>query len=212
MMFEDGFLPLSPLNFFELGLPCHEVKKAGAIEENKYLLPSTEWLSGEDSPFIVHLGWSQDGIYFYCETDERFDEPNFPSLIQGDSIELFIDTRDMKTVGTLTKFCHHFYFLPAAVEGHQKGEITRFRGEDAHELADPADLELHVKKKGRTTRMHGFIPKKALFGFDPTQFTRLGFTYRINQRYSESIHFAVKTEEFNIEQDSALWASLNLIK
>lgn len=214
-MFDEGFLPLSPLNFFEISLDCKKIAETSwkeSIDDKKFRFPSTQFLSGEETPFHFNMGWCEEGIAFQVETQEPFQHPNFPNLIEGDSIELFFDTRDSKTGSVITRFCHHFYFLPQAIDGHQKGEITRFRQEDTHELANPKDLELFVHKRGDTTRLKGFIKKEALFGFDPNQFSRLGFTYRINQRYGGSVHFAVKTEEFNLEQEPSLWASITLTK
>lgn len=214
-MFDEGFLPLSPLNFFEISIDVHaiDIKKwKEEIEEKKYRLPSTHFLSGEETPFHLSMGWNEEGIAFYFETSEPFEHPSFPSLLDGDSIELFFDTRDVKTGSAITRFCHQFYFLPEAIDGHQKGEITRFRQEETHELANPKDLELFVSKKGSVSKMKGFIKKEALFGYDPAQFGRLGFTYRINRRYGSSIHFAVKTEEFNLDQEPSLWASITLTK
>jgi hypothetical protein len=212
-MFEDGFLPLSPLNFFELGLDCHsinETKWKDAIDSKSYLLPDMGWLTNEENPYKFYLGWCDAGIAFMLETKEPFDHPEYPNVSDGDSLDLFFDTRDLKNVGSLTRFCHHFYFLPHKIDTHDRGEITRFRQEEAHELCDPKDLELHIVKKGSTTKMKGFIPKNCLFGFDPNQFKRLGFSYRINQKYTGPIHFSVKSQEYNVEQESAMWASLNL--
>jgi hypothetical protein len=131
--------------------------------------------------------------------------------MQGDSLELFFDTRDMKTTGFNTRFCHHFYFLAAEVEGHIAGEMTKFRTEDTHELCDPAELKVIplLKKTGYTLQI--FIPAHCLFGYDPDQFDRLGFAYRVNRAQGPAQHFCVVSEDYQIEQHASLWSSLKLI-
>ncbi len=126
-----------------------------------------------------------------------FNEPQFPNFQAGDSVELFFDTRDVKTSGFNTKFCHHFYFLPEAIENEgeaiQAGEATRFRTEDVHELCSPQLLEVKTTKGGKEVKMDIFIPKECLHGYDPSLFERLGFTYRIN-RASDHTNFLQQME------------------
>jgi hypothetical protein len=57
-----------------------------------------------------------------------------------------------------------------------------------------------------------FIPSHCLYGYDPDQFKRLGFAYRINQADGFSQHYSVVTEDFPIEQQPSLWGSLILTK
>lgn len=145
-----------------------------------------------------------------------FNEPQFPNFQAGDSVELFFDTRDVKTSGFNTKFCHHFYFLPEAIENEgeaiQAGEATRFRTEDVHELCSPQLLEVKTTKGGKEVKMDIFIPKECLHGYDPSLFERLGFTYRINRASGSHQFFTANGEDFTIEQQPSLWASIKLIK
>jgi hypothetical protein len=123
-----------------------------------------------------------------------------------------IDTRDVKTAGFNTRFCHHFFFLSEPVEGLVAGEITRFRTEDTHELCDPQDLKVISSRKKNSYTMNLFIPGSCLYGYDPDQFNRLGFTYRLNRAHGFPQHFSVVSEDYQIEQQPSLWSSLRLIK
>ena len=94
-------------------------------------------------------------------------------------------------------------------ESVQAGEATRFRTEDAHELCDSSTLEIQKTKKGK---FEIFIPAACLHGYDPTQFSRLGFSYRINRMGQGGQVFSANDEDFKIEQQPSLWASLELKK
>lgn len=213
-MFEESFLPLAPINFFEIGVSVFKLPPTQWKEEiikKKTHLPDTSWLLGEKNSLDLHVGWSEEGIYFFAHIHGRFDQPHFPDLTEGDSLELFIDTRDRKTAAFNTKFCHHFYFLPQAVDGHMKGEITRFRTEDAHPLADADDIHLEAFASSQEGKLKIFLPANTLVGWNPTEFDRFGFTYRLNRRWQDAIHFSAKSNEYALEQEPSLWASCKLI-
>ncbi len=212
-MFEENFVPLAPINFFQVGVDClqHHAPLTNANFE-KYLLPDTSMLCKEHHFADVALAWHPEGIEAFVYVKQAIHQVKYPDVSGGDSVELFFDTRDVKTSGFNTRFCHHFFFLPEAVEGQQAGEITRFRTEDKHELCNPNDLKVtaHTKPRGYTLSIS--IPQQCLQGYDPAQFDRLGFTYRINRASGSPQHFSVVSNEFQIEQQPSLWSTLKLIK
>lgn len=216
----DDLVSLSPVNFFQFSLDCCFIKEGDSFpffdltkkELEKYLLPDTSSLCGEDSFSKFYMGWNKGGIYAKVIIDQPFKESNYPKVTDGDSVELFFDTRDVKTSGYNTRFCHHFYFLPEAVEGHQAGEITHFRTEERHELCDPQELKVKYQSLGKTYSIEIFIPSQCLNGYDPEQFNRMGFTYRVNRFHGKSQHFSVVSEDYQLEQQPSLWSSLRLIK
>ncbi len=209
MLDEDSFA-LSPVNFFQLSVDCHYAAKG--LSEKKYLLPNTSQLCGDEYFAKVALGWNEQGLECLVEVSQPFHQAYYPVVTRGDSVELMVDTRDVKTSGYNTRFCHHFFFLPEAIEGIQAGELTRFRTEDRHELCDPQDLKVKSQFTVRSYSMKIFIPSQCLVGYDPEQFDRLGFTYRINRSHEEPQHFSVVTSDFQIEQQPSLWSSLKLVK
>jgi hypothetical protein len=50
-----------------------------------------------------------------------------------------------------------------------------------------------------------------LYGYDPKQFDRVGFTYRINRHGGNPQHFAVVSKDYQIDQQPSLWGSIKLI-
>jgi len=209
-LFED--LPaLSPVQFFGLSSDCLYSKHA--LEPDKaFLLPSTSDLFGEDSFADVYTSWNVDKLSFLIVSKVPFQGVGDGDFRKGDSIELFIDTRDLKTKGVVSRFCHHFVFFPVQVQNFYGREVTRFRGEDIHRLCHPEDLQAAPDLDDHFYQLSIEIPSVCLHGYDPLSFPRLGFTYRINRTGAPSQHFAVSSEEYTIEQHPATWGTLKLIK
>ncbi len=215
-MFDEDSFSFAPINFFQLSADCRSLNEGPfptLTNRNyqKFLLPNTSALCAEDHFADIAMGWSREGIEVFAYVKTAYQQAYYPEVSRGDSVELFIDTRDVKTSGFNTRFCHHFFFLPEAVEGHIAGEITRFRTEDTHELCDPNELSVRSLIKSSYYILNIFIPNQCLNGYDPAQFDRLGFSYRINRASGPSQHFSVVTEEFQIEQQPSLWSSLKLV-
>lgn len=213
-MFEDDFVSLSSVNFFSISANCYYISPdevEDLFKYKKYLLPSTANLTHEEHFADINMGWNEEGLSFYCHINTPFKDVFYPSIARGDSLELFIDTRDVKTQRFTTKFCHHLFFLPQELDGVKLGEITRFRGDEKRELVDVKDIHFQsdIQKKSYTLKI--FIPSQSLYGYDPDQCDHLGFTYRVNRCGRAPQHFSAITEEFAFEQQPSLWSSLRLI-
>lgn len=212
----DEFVALTPVNFFQINVDCYRVDrpfpKISTSNLRTYLLPDLTDLCEEAHFAQVAMGWNAEGIEAHVVVSQAFQRVTYPDITRGDSVELFFDTRDVKTSGFNTRFCHHFFFLPEAVDEHQAGEITRFRTEDTHELCDPKELKVKAQLKSNSYQLQIFIPSHCLHGYDTDQFDRLGFTYRINRPDGPSQHFSVVTDDYQVEQQPSLWSSVRLVK
>lgn len=218
MSFSEDFVPLTPINFFQIGAECRRLPEEKGFPSlnrqgaKKYLLPDTSHLCSEDTFADVAIGWSEEGIELFVDSSTPFTKARYPDVDQGDSVEVFIDTRDVKTSGYNTRFCHHFFFLAEGIEGRFAGEITRFRTEDTHPLCDANELKVKSSLSSKGYTLNIFIPTHCLYGYDPAQFNRLGFSYRINRAGGFPQHFSAVSEDFPIEQQPSLWGSLTLKK
>ena len=186
-------LALSPVNYFALDVDCPK-------EGSK--LPSTEELTDEEIFADLSIAWSDEKIIVTVQAKADLEH-------EGNSVELFFDTRDLKTAGFNHRFCHHFLF---DADHEEAQEITRFRTEDRHELADPGSLHLSIEKKKKSYMLTAEIPAESLHGYAPDQFNRLGFTYRINRAGDSSQHFTLLSREYPLDQSPSLWATLRLVK
>lgn len=211
--FSLGAISLAPVNFFAIEVDCCKVSSLDPEAlTSKFLLPDLSDLCCEDQFAQLFLGWNPSGIIAKVVVNKSIEHVVFPSPESGDSVELFFDTRDIKTAGFNNRFCHHFCFLPEPVEGIMAREVTRFRTEDAHTPCNPMDLQVSVlKKKLRGVyTMNIVIPAECLHGYDPDQFNRMGFSYRINRFGGPSQHFSVISAEYQIDQHPSMWSSLLL--
>ena len=109
--------------------------------------------------------------------------------------------------GFITRFCHHFVFLPKPVDGICAQEITAFRTDDRHELCDASLLHVEGDFQKRSYSLKIFIPAECLHGYDPSSFDRLGFSYRIHRFGGDPQHFTLSSEYFVIEKEPSLWCS-----
>jgi hypothetical protein len=212
----DEFVPITPVNFFQFKFDCQFIEgsfsKLSSKKISKYILPSLSELCHEYCFGELAIGWNYEGIHVLLNVSQPFRRTCYPDITRGDSLELFLDTRDVKTSGYATKFCHHFFFLPEPVEEVHAGELTRFRSEDMHELCQSSALHVNSQKKKEGYSLQVLIPSNCLFGYDPEQFDRLGFAYRINRAEGSPQHFCVTSEDYSLEQNPSLWCSMRLIK
>lgn len=212
-MFNETPFSLNPIQFFSLSADCYPLSKNKEEPSfTRHLLPSTDSLTHEKVFAEVAIGWSEEGIGVAVRSHAPATSSNYPLIEEGDCVELFFDTRDLKSTGFNTRFCHHFFFLPQPVEGISKGEKTHFRTEDSHPLCDGQWMSCRTDLHKSGYLMKIFIPSQCLCGYDPRQFDRIGFTYRIRQAGGGTQHFSVVSQDYQVEQQPSLWASLLLKK
>lgn len=210
---EEQLPPLAPLEFFSLEGQVHYSKEppSPAQMKRKFLLPDTTGWLAEERFADVALAWSHAGITIQVFVGKPFEEAFYPKYAEGDAVELFFDTRDLKTAGFATRFCHQFVFLPQAVQGIIAQEVSHFRTEDTHPLCDAAELQVVPLMGKKDYALQIFIPSHCLHGFEPSTFDRIGFTCRIHRFRGAPQHFALSSQHFSLEQHPRLWASLTLI-
>jgi hypothetical protein len=196
--------PLLPADFFsyQLSIPY---SKDGNV---KPLFDVCELLD-EEKFADLSLSWNEGGILGKATVYKPFKESFFPSYEKGDALELFVSTRETKK-GTTTRFCHHFIFLPAAVQGIQAQEITRFRLEDSHPLCNASDLSIECRSEKDSYELRFRIHEQALHGFDPQQFPKLYLAYRFHRYKAKPQHFPFSSERFDLLTSPSLWASITL--
>ncbi len=208
-MFEN-ISKINVLNFFDIKTDIEKYVSKIKLINNKNLLANTSKFLNEDEFAKVYMTWDMAGLYFHFDVKHPFTKSTYPEVKRGDSIEVFVDTRNLKTQGYLTKFCHHFVFMAEAVQKTKGKEITRFRSDDMHKICNFDVLEVDSKISKTGYLLDVFIPKEALFGYDPSNYKTIGFTYRINRYLEPAQHFSVSSLEHNIERSPHLWASMGL--
>lgn len=201
----EGISPILPLDCFSVQCELLYAKSQPSLKvmEKKFLLPSTSKILNEISFADVAVAWSEQAIY--C--DVFFNK----SLDKADKVEIFFDTRDLKTVSFTHRFCHHFLVIPqpTAIETYAK-EVTVFRTEDTHPLCLPEDIKVEVQDSRKSYVIRTTIPAYCLHGYDPEQFFRIAMNYRLSTKEADLQHFSSAYPL--IEQHPRYWASCHLTK
>ncbi|PCI77774.1 hypothetical protein COB21_02570 [Candidatus Aerophobetes bacterium] len=203
---------IAPLDCFAFDFVKKRSKAAAPLKAEKaQVLPSMDVFEKEKD--FAKLWWSvsSDGIRVLIDVDKPLEKVFFPHQERGDSVELFIDTRDNKNSKVVTQYCHHFVILPEEKEEKSVFEVTRFHVYHTREFVDTSLSELKKEIKKKRYKLSLFLPKQMLFGFDLENYTRIGFTYRINGFNKEPQHFVLSGEKYNIAAHPHLWGSF-LIK
>jgi len=210
-LIEQPFPALFPEIFFDASACIYPSSKLPlARGKRKFLLPDVSALLDEEKFADFYMSWDSEGLSLLCQVERPFIDCVYPSFDEGDSLELFIDTRDLKEVGVIHRFCHHFLFLPVEVQGVRSLEVTNFRGEDKHSLADPAQLCVETTFEKKSYCYAIYLSREVLYGYDPVSIPRLGFSYRLHRAKGRPQHFPLSTKACAIERFPALWASLQL--
>ena len=198
----EGMDPLTPADFFSVHkeLPC---KCMTAI-------PDLSLLLNEESFASLYLRWDEEGIQGKLDVRKPFETSLFPEYSKGDCIELFLDTRDNKRSCVISRFCHRFLVFGGEVQGLQAQEITRLRPDEERPLCDPADLgvERVVAETGYTLLFT--LPRHALHGYNPYEFSRIGFAYQVHRFGGKPQQFPFSAKQFAPWQYPNLWASFTL--
>lgn len=197
------------MDFFTITHDLYEVDEKKGLQKKHRLAEFSKFLA-EDSFVKSQMGWNKKGLCFAFDIDKPFEDSFYPDFRKGDSIELFIDTRDLKSAGFITRFCHHFVAFPKPIEEIYAREVTTFRTDDRHDLCDPSQIKVasEFRKKGYHIEIN--LLSECLYGYDPSSFERLGFTFRINAMGMDPNHFVVSSEYVGIEQHPNRWASMQM--
>ncbi len=204
--------PIFPSDFFLCSARVSYAKDRVEAIKTASVLPDMTSLLDEERFASLSLAWNEESLMGFLSVEKPFESSSFPDYEKGDALEIFIDTRDNKKASFATRYSHQFVFLPGSVDGVCAQEITRFRCEDSHALCDSAliGLEMRLEKKGYS--LFFTLPKEVLHGYDPVQFSRLGFSYKIHRYKEKPMHFPFSSKSFDPLQNPSLWASLVLLK
>ncbi|OGN61429.1 MAG: hypothetical protein A3F40_01285 [Chlamydiae bacterium RIFCSPHIGHO2_12_FULL_27_8] len=205
-MFEKKTFKINALNFFDLSLDIYKFESIAKLVSKKYLLPSFSNLLEEEEFAKVYIAYASDGIYLHFEINAPFTKGSMQETSKGDLIEIFIDSRALKTKGYLTKYSHHFVFVADEEFGN---EVTRFKFDDMHDICDRKFLKADSIIKPEKYMMTIKIDKDAIYGFNPKETKFLSFCYQINRYLLPNQTLNISSQEHKIEKSPHLWAKLN---
>ena len=209
-------------SFFAFTFPCPYRRRAPTVDgrltewRQEHRLPDTNELDGRPSFADFSASWNEQGLHFACrvagKTEVVCDEQRW---WEQDCLEVWLDMRDNRTIHRATRFCHQFCFIPQDAEGRPRSakgwQVPIARATEPGPLCDPSELGV-ASLVGKTYyTLEVVIPREALFGFDPAECSRLGFTYHLND-HELGTQSATVGKEFPIYTDPSLWGTLALVR
>lgn len=223
--------PLLPQAFwFRLAAPCRRVAdlprsgKGGLLElDASCALPTTAPLDGKAAWADVRVAWNPQGLAIQVESKKGAVAATSAPAGEADEavqpgLQVWIDTRDTRTVSRATRFCHRF--SARLLRGvHGKGGRSALGVEVvqrpiARAVADaplcrPEILQARAERLKQGWRLELFLPAEALQGFDPETNRRLGFAYQVTDHDREDQFLGVG-REFPVGENPSLWTTLEL--
>ncbi|MFT5523441.1 MAG: hypothetical protein ACI9G1_004663 [Pirellulaceae bacterium] len=211
---------LAPTFLFRFSVPCFRTKEkwneTGITLKEKHTLASFGELEGRPLFADLRIGWNEAGIVFNVRVQGKKQPPwcRATRLDDSDGLTVWIDTRDTHNIHRAGKFCHQFVFLPQG-SGRDVDEPTARliqinRAKESPKSIVQSLLQVRSEKRIDGYVLEAFIPAEAITGFDPSEYSKLGFNYAVKDRELNWQTFTIGPE-FPIEEDPSLWGTLELV-
>lgn len=197
-----------PLNFFDAKIAIPQKKKNKFTSEN--LLPNFEDLNFSENFVEAYMAWDEQGLYFQFDIDSQFESSQYPDFLRKDAIELFIHTRADSLTRYMNKFSHHFLLFPVKINGIMGMEITKFRGEDRHELSLPESIQVTSEIKKKSYSLEVAFSKDILYGYDPSLCKEIRLDFRVHRFQNEPKFFFFNSSDIS-EHQLSLWPKIDLV-
>jgi hypothetical protein len=166
-------------------------------------------------PFAqLYMAWDDAGLYFGVEVPAKTTYHIDPRhWTQGDCLELWVDTRDLKDVHRGHRYCHRFYILPGGTGPGGRQPIGRQTTMDrAREQAPPCPeetIKLGLRRLKSSYQLEVHLPASGLNGFQPGEFDRLGFAYLLHDSQHGTQSWSAGPEA-GVGHDPSTWGTVEL--
>jgi hypothetical protein len=215
----DALLPERFL--FRFSAPCLYRKslwgKHGSGLEENYRLATLGELEGKAMAAEVRMAWSEAGLVIALRVEGKRQPPwcRASRPEDSDSLQVWIDTRDVHNVHRASRFCHRFVFLPTG-GGRGQDEPTATwlpinRAREQPRAIPTGRIQVYSEKRVNGYLLDALLPAEVLTGFDPQEHPRLGFTYAVVDRELGEQTFGVGSP-MPYEEDPSLWATLEMVR
>lgn len=203
---------------FRFELPIHRFKRAPKIDgrlddwDDRYRLPPLGGIDDASEWGDVYVGWSEAGLFVACRvTDKssplRCDPKRF---WKGDNLRIMTDMRDTRNIHRASRFCQHFYFLPAG--GGRDGEdplaasAKVSRANENAPVIGPGRISVACEVTSTGYSLEAHIPADCLAGFDPLDNPRIGL-YTMLEDGDHGQQYLTVGDDMPWWVDPSLWAT-----
>ena len=210
-----------------MAIPCYYMetlpKDVDSVDfPEKYVFPDFTVLesaetSPKESPLEVRGAWNAEGLAFQFRLVGQQKMPfcRANQLMLSDRVELWLDTRDVRNVHRATKFCHGFALMPLG--GGEDGQKPMFFSQPINRAKEhPNDIprgsvsiSSRIIPQGYVVTVH--LSAKALTGYYPDEFPRLGIAWAVYDRTLGEITLT-SAAPFPFREDPSLWFTLELVR
>ena len=212
-------LEISKRVFFSFAWQCPYRKVPPTIDgdlkdwNGSFKMPDLMALDGREAFSDVYAAWNERGLYFAVHVRKAAGaNVDRRRPLQGDGMQIWVDTRNVRNVHRASRYCHHFYFLPGTGRLKSRGGQKRIRRARAHSRqCESSVLQVASDTSGTGYRLEAHLPAKALTGFDPEENRLLGFTYLLQDR-RQGRQFWSADEPLPVSYDPSLWGTIELVK
>lgn len=216
--------PLVPNRFlFRFEFPLYRAPGGLPVNGNvrvwseAFLLPPLCAIDGQEPIGAVYAAWNEGGLYVGCRVEGkrrpvRCDPADFR---KSDCLRLMTDMRDTRDIRRASRFCQHFFFLPAGGGPKGKdacaGSAKIARATQDAPLAPSNDMNVasSVTKTGYELTAH--LPAHVLAGFDPAENPRIGFYYMLEDTELGQQALTVG-DDLNWWIDPSTWATAVMVE
>ncbi len=221
-------LPISPRMSFQFAIQCHKKSNLwtekselnwssnGLNLEDKYILPQFNSLEGKAPPFEVRMAWDESGLglSFSVSGKKRPLDCRVPMTDAGDSIQLWLDTRDMRQVHRATRSCHQFALFPTG-GGRKLNEavivpVPIHLAKENPKNMDSSRYFIRGTIAPKTYTVECFFPAESLTDFRPDEFPVLGIAWWVQDRDLGNITLTAPAP-VPFTSDPGFWCTLNLV-
>lgn len=212
---------LAPTFLFRFSTPCRHAPdifeaNPGPLNE-QFRLPCFGELDERKTYADVRMGWNASGVGVYLKVEGKQQSPwcRDNKIEDSDGLQLWIDTRDTKSVHRANRFCHRFAILPLGsgrnLDQPTIGLLAINRARESPREIHERSLVVRSKRLPSGYELEAFFPAAALTGYDPAEHPKLGFNYVVLDRELGPQTFTVGLE-FPIAEDPSLWGTLELVR
>jgi hypothetical protein len=170
----------------------------------------------EAAPFAdVRVAWNEGGLGVAVHVRGKQHPPvgDIARPTESDGMQIWIDTRDTKTIHRASRFCHQFCLLPNAAGKRRDApavvQVPVPRAREDAALTDWKTIPVSASHVAGGYSLEAWLSREVLTGFDPESNPRLGFYYCVRDSELGTQFFSVG-EEFPVASDPSLWATLEL--
>jgi hypothetical protein len=213
---------LAPTFLFRFAAPCRYAKDISAANPGPlgeaYRLPCFAELDERNSFADIRLAWNEAGLAVNLKVDGKKQAPwcRDNKIEDSDGLQIWIDTRDTKTVHRAGRFCHRFAILPVGSGRNLDQPTVKLlainRARESPREIHERQLVARSKRFAGGYELEAFLPAEALTGYDPSEHPKLGFSYAVLDRELGTQTFTIGPEFSTVTEDPSLWGTLELVR